>query len=164
MAFALLLAGCVENKREDLPKEQGKQKKEAFINIQGRKYLNQAIYYQNNGSIDYSKSRYSKIEDGCLHFFSPLDTTGIPVGKKRFITFRTSDEISEDFSNVEKIKLNEHFFREDKILCFGSGKLPKRGIIEDIVFLPSDELIDGEKTSRIIKVTQYIDLDHMITE
>lgn len=63
----------------------------------------------------------------------------------------------KDFSNSAKIEFEETFFKENNVICF--EEMPKYGVIEDIVFLPSDSLINGEETVRIFKNYMYLDLE-----
>lgn len=118
--------------------------KEQYVHIEKDSFLNQRMYIQNN-KIDNRKSQYFEIfNNDCIRYHSYLDTLNKTLGIDRFIIFKTSDSLLPDFSNVDKIKLQEHFFTKGNELCFKTGEQPKYGVIE------------GKPTVRILKLYQYI--------
>lgn len=126
------------------------------LNISGKEVLNQAVYFKDN-SIDYSKSQFYKIYNkNCIKYYSMFDTLNAKIGVDRFIIFKTSDSLMSDFSNINDIKLEEFFFKDKNYLCVDRKNIPSYGVIEDVVFLKSDSIINGEKSKRIKTVYQYI--------
>ncbi len=137
--------------------EKKENNKVEILNINGKDLLNQAIYYKDNNSIDYSKSQFYQIYNKkCIKYYSVFDTLKAKIGVNRFIIFKTSDSLKSDFSNANEIKLEEFFFKNNNYLCLNRKKNPKYGIIEDIVFLKTDSIINGEKSKRIRTIYQYI--------
>lgn len=131
---------------------------EEFVNLKdSASYLNQVMLIDKSNSITKASHYYEIIDGNCLKYHSYLDTLNLEFGKKRFIIFKTSDSLFQDFSNINKLKLKELIF-QDNLICFEKKK-PKYGIIEDIVFLPSDSIINGEESVRIVKNYMYINLD-----
>lgn len=131
-----------------------------ILNISGKEVLNQAIYFDENDSIDYSKSQFYELNNGnCIKYHSFFDTLNLKLGKKRFILFKTSDSLKSDFSNINDITLEKYIFLDKNNLCFERKNKPKYGVIEDIVFLDSDSIINGEKAERIKTIYQYIDFE-----
>ena len=131
-----------------------------ILNISGKEVLNQAIFFDENDSIDYSKSQFHELHNGnCIKYYSFLDTLNLKLGKKRFILFKTSDSLKSDFSNINDITLEEYIFLDKNNLCFERKNKPKYGVIEDIVFLDSDSIINDEKAKRIKTIYQYINFE-----
>ena len=131
-----------------------------ILNISGKEVLNQAIYFDENDSIDYSKSQFHELHNGnCIKYYSFLDTLNLKLGEKRFILFKTSDSLKSDFSNINDITLEKYIFLDKNNLCFERKNKPKYGVIEDIVFLASDSIIQGENSVRIKTIYQYVNFD-----
>jgi hypothetical protein len=150
--FALSCEGNKETFNNDLPSRY-----EELINIKGElKHLNQVILIDKSGKIDKS-SHYYETYKNCIQYHSYLDTLNLEVGKKRFIVFKTSQELASDFSNVDSLTMKKYFFKDKNVLCL-KGKTPHYGVIEDIVFIDTDSLVDGEKAVRIVKQYTYINL------
>ncbi len=151
--FSVSFSSCVQEKKETVI---GKGKVE-ILKIDGKDILNQAIYYKEINSINYSKSQFYEIEnEKCIKYFSLFDTLKNKIGIDRFIVFKTSDLLKGDFSNINKIKLEEYFFRNKNYLRINRKTIPNYGIIEDVVFLKADSIIHGEKAKRIKTIYQYI--------
>lgn len=131
---------------------------EEFVNLpESPPYLNQVIIFDKNNKIKKSSQYYEFNGENCLVYHSFNDTLNLELGKSRFIIFKTSDSLLKDFSNIDKLKLKDIHFKKN-VLCFDKAKT-KYGIIEDILFLPSDSIINGEESVRIIKNYMYINLE-----
>lgn len=144
----LIIISCTKDKED----------KVEVLNINGKEILNQFIYF-NKDSIDFKKSHFYKVNnDNCIEYHSILDTLNAVIGKNRFIIFKTSDSIKSDFSNINKLILNEFVFMDKQKLCLDKKSTYKYGIIEDVVFLKTDSIINGESAERIITLKQYINL------
>lgn len=151
----LLIISC-NDKKKNIAIDSTEDKVEV-LNVNGKNVLNQAIYYKNNDSIEYSKSQFYEVYNKkCIKYHSVFDTLKTKIGVNRYIIFKTSDLLKPDFSNINDIKLEEYFFMNANYLCVVRGKNPNYGVIEDIVFLKSDSIIKGEKSKRIKTIYQYI--------
>lgn len=148
----LIMMGCNNKDPKDIIED-----KAEILSINGKEVLNQTIYYKNNDSIDYSKSQFYEISNGnCIEYHSVFDTLKTEIGVNRFIIFKTSDLLKSDFSNYESIKLDEYSFLNGHSLCIERKNALNYGVIEDVVFLKSDSIKSGEKTTRIKTIYQYI--------
>lgn len=154
--FSFFLFFACKGKDKDTIQQQ--QKQEEVVKIRGKQYLNQTIYRNNKNEIDQKKSRYYVLKDNCLSYFTNIDTISYKLGKNRFIVYKTSNDILSDFSNVDKIKLDEHFFKNNTNICFKNKLMPRYGFIEDIIFLNTDKKMNGENAVRIITKYMYVDL------
>lgn len=153
IVIIVFFVSCVDDKKKTISSND----KVEILKIDGKDLLNQAIYYNEEGSINYSKSQFYKIDnEKCIEYHSMFDTLKNKIGVDRFIVFKTSDLLKSDFSNIDKIKLEEYFFRNKNSLCLNRKKIPNYGIIEDVVFLKADTIINGEKSKRIKTIYQYI--------
>jgi hypothetical protein len=149
----IFFISCVDDKKKIIKSND----KVEILKIDGKELLNQAIYYDEEGSIDYSKSQFYKIDDKkCIKYYSMHDTLKKNIGVDRFIVFKTSDLLKSDFSNIDKIKLEEYFFKNKNSLCLNRKSIPNYGVIEDVVFFKTDTIINGEKSKRIKTIYQYI--------
>ena len=127
----VFFVSCVNDKKKTIESND----KVEILKIDGKTLLNQAIYYNEEGSINYSKSQFYKIDnERCIKYYSMLDTLKNNIGVDRFIVFKTSHLLKADFSNINSIKLEEYFFRDKNSLCLNRKKIPDYGVIEDVVF------------------------------
>ena len=153
IVIIVFFVSCVDDKKKTINCND----KVEVLKIDGKDLLNQAIYYNEDGYIDYSKSQFYKIEnERCIKYYSMFDTLKNKIGVDRFIVFKTSDLLKSDFSNIDDIKLEEYFFRSKNSLCLNRKAIPNYGVIEDVVFLKADTIINGEKSKRIKTIYQYI--------
>lgn len=132
-----------------------------ILNIDGKDILNQMIVYKNN-TIDYPKSQFYKIEDNCIRYYSFFDTLDSKLGENRYIVFKTSNLLKPDFSNVDSLDLQELFFHNKNSLCLDKNSKISYGIIEDIIFLETDSIVNGERQVRIKTSYQYVKLNDSI--
>ena len=152
-AFFFLFS-CKNEPKKD---KQKRNSKVEILNIFNKEVLNQVIHYKNNDSIDYSKSQFYEVyKKKCIKYYSFFDTLNLEIGKDRYILFKTSDSLKSDFSNINNIILEEFIFLDKNSLCLERKTLPKYGIIEDIVFLKTDSIIQGEDSKRIKTIYQYV--------
>ncbi len=153
IVIIVFFVSCVNDKKNIIKSND----KVEILKIDGKDILNQAIYYKEADSIDYSKSQFYEIENKkCIKYYSMFDTLKNKIGIDRFIVFKTSNLLKADFSNINNIKLEEYFFRNKNSLCLNRKTIPNYGIIEDVVFLKVDTIINGEKSKRIKTIYQYI--------
>jgi hypothetical protein len=153
IVIIVFFVSCVNDKKKITKKND----RVEILKIDGKDILNQAIYYKKADSIDYSKSQFYEIDNlKCIKYYSMFDTLKKKIGVDRFIVFRTSDLLKADFSNINKIKLEEYFFRDKNFLCLNRKTIPNYGIIEDVIFLKADTIINGEESKRIKTIYQYI--------
>ena len=147
----IFICSCKKDKNSRITKN-----KYEVVIINGKRILNQMIYFKKNNSVDFSKSQFYDIDKNNLKYYSFFDTLNTKLGVDRFIIFKTSDSLKSDFSNINELKLEEFYFTNKNLLCIKRKKLPDYGIIEDINYIKSDSLINGEKTKRIRTIYQYI--------
>jgi hypothetical protein len=142
----IVLVSCTEEEKDKIQ----------VLNINTKEILNQFKYYK-EGMLDYERSHFYRIYDkNCIEYHSILDTTKVVIGENRFIIFKTSNSIKPDFSNIDSLVLEEFVFLDKQRLCLDSKFSYKYGVIEDVVFLKTDSIINGEKTERIISLKQYV--------
>lgn len=155
IVVVVLMVSCVDNEKKTI----NIKGKVDILKIHGEDFLNQAIYYKEINIIDYKKSQFYEIEnEKCIKYYSFFDTLKNKIGVDRYIIFKTSPMLKSDFSNKENIELEEYFFKDKNLLCLDLKDIPDYGIIEDIVFLNSDSIINGEESKRIKTIYQYINL------
>lgn len=148
----------IKDSKKNVSSNDSTRRVEEFVNLKNSSsYLNQVIIFDKNDRIDKASQYYELKDENCLIYHSYLDTLNLEFGKKRFIIFKTSDSLLRDFSNYDKLQLKEFLFKKNSI-CFEREK-PKYGVIEDIVFLHSDSIINGEESVRILKNYMYINLE-----
>ncbi|WP_324692323.1 hypothetical protein [Flavobacterium cheonhonense] len=125
------------------------------------KFVKEGICFLSNGEIDYDKSRFLKIDGNKLYYFSPYNRF-YKIGTDRYVVFKGNDSIKKDFSNLELLKLSEFNFNENGVIENYDKKIPKIGIVEEIIFL--DTLVKSEKgNEKIIEtIISYIDLENLL--
>lgn len=149
----IFFTSCINDKKKIIKRNN----KVEILKIDSKKILNQVIFYNEEGSVDYSKSHFYEIDnERCINYYSIFDTLKNKIGVDRFIVFKTSNSLKSDFSNIKDVKLEEYFFKNRNYLCLNRETIPNYGIIEDIVFLKTDSIIDDEKSKRIRTIYQYI--------
>ncbi len=153
-----ILIGC---QKENNVQEIEVLNKIEILNIDNKEILNQMIVYKND-TIDYSKSQFYKIENNCIRYYSFFDTLDNKLGENRYIVFKTSNLLKSDFSNADSLDLREFFFHKKNSLCLDEDLKVSYGIIEDIIFLETDSIVNGERQTRIKTSYQYIKFNDSI--
>lgn len=92
-------------------------------------------------------------ENNCLFYKSPHDTLNLELGKDRFIFLEVSEALKEDFSNKDIIENYKSLMLYDVHKnCLDTFKHLKYAVLNDVVFLPTDSIVQGqdETFTRII--------------
>jgi hypothetical protein len=125
------------------------------------KYLKEGICFLQDGTINYDRSTYLEIKGADLHYHSPYDKS-YKIGEKRFVVFKGNDSLRKDFSNINRIKLEELNFNENGIIKNFKKNIAKIGIVEETIIL--DTLIKSSNSNKkIIRTIEiYIDTDNLL--
>lgn len=174
MCLQFLLLSCNEsNKLKNVNYENSidsivvyKDKKghtECIYNILNNKdkFIKEGICFLSNGDIDFDKSTFLKIKGNNLHYYSPFNKS-YKIGINRYVIFKGNDSIKKDFSNIELLKLSEFNFNENGIIEDYNKKIPKIGIVEEIIFLDSVVKSENGNEKIIETFVSYIDLENLL--
>ncbi len=120
------------------------------------------VSFHSDGKIDYTKSNCLEIKGNDLFYYSPYNIPKYKIGINRFVVFKSSDSVNNQFSNINTIKLSKYNFNENGIIINYKEKVYSKGIVEETIFL--DTIIKSRKGNKTIirTLNTLVNLDNLL--